>query len=600
MVGRFAPLVLFGPAAAWLVVATSASVMSVADSQAWGPVARRFGDGVGDAACRRCHPAEHASWHASYHRTMTQRIDDPEVTLLAPFAGETLTALGFVATMDRAPDGRPHMRIVDAHGSAIIDAPIELAVGSHRAQQYVARIDRGGGPGELWRLPVAWHVGTERWIHLNGAFLSPDGRDGDRDDYLRHFSRYNDNCLLCHNTEPVPGQGLDGRFDSHATQWGIGCEACHGPGAEHVARMDAPIRRVLSTLGADGTMVDPRTLSVDRSSEICGRCHGQRIARDIADVLAHGDGFVPGDRLADTSRPITKDATVAGAPELGFSSRFWPDGTPRLSAYEYQGLIGSACFAEGRGLGCGGCHSMHGNEPAMQLRSDFDPVTSCVRCHGGATLSGGPEHGGHGDRVACVDCHMPQTTYGLLEGMLSHRITSPDPAAWLGRHDGPDACTQCHVERSRGWAAAAMTELGFKPRAPAAEDPSETWASRVVLDLHGGDPIQRALAAHALAWPRAVGDRKTRMAALGAAALDEYPAVRLFALRGLAQLATAEGRQDVLALIEGRVPEEPIEARIELERALASLLGPGPLAGQPERISALEERRDQTEIWIGE
>lgn len=597
---RLAPLVLFGPAATWLVLATGASVRTAADPQAWGPLARRFGDGVGDAACRRCHPDEHASWHASYHRTMTQRIDDPAAIVLAPFAGETLVALGFVATMDRDDEGRPRVRIVDPDGAAVIDAPIELAVGSHRAQQYVARIDRGGGPGELWRLPVAWHVGSERWIHLNGAFLSPDGREGDRDDYLRHFSRYNDNCLLCHNTEPVPGRGADGRFDSHVTQWGIGCEACHGPGAEHVARMDAPIRRVLSAAGADGTMTDPRRMPADRSSEICGRCHGQRIAADIADVLAHGDGFVPGAALSERSRPITRDAAIAGAPELDFSGRFWPDGTPRLSAYEYQGLLGSACFADGRGLGCGDCHSMHGDEPAMQLRADFDPVASCVRCHERGALSGGAAHGGHDERVACIDCHMPQTTYGLLEGMISHRIGSPDPAAWVGRHDAPDACTQCHVDRSRAWAAAAMGGLGFSAAPAAVEDPSEAWASRVVLDLHGGDPIQRALAAHALAWPRASGDRDARMAALAAGVLDEYPAVRRFALRGLGQLARAGGRDDVLALVEARVPEDPIAVRLELWQALVAALGPGPIAGQPARVSALEDRRDQTEIWIGE
>src|SRR5262249_14960746 len=31
------------------------------------------------SACRACHPAEHASWHASFHRTMTQ-IATPETS----------------------------------------------------------------------------------------------------------------------------------------------------------------------------------------------------------------------------------------------------------------------------------------------------------------------------------------------------------------------------------------------------------------------------------------------------------------------------------------------------------------------------------------
>ena len=29
---------------------------------------------VGSKSCRSCHPSEHASWHGSFHRTMTQVV----------------------------------------------------------------------------------------------------------------------------------------------------------------------------------------------------------------------------------------------------------------------------------------------------------------------------------------------------------------------------------------------------------------------------------------------------------------------------------------------------------------------------------------------
>src|SRR5690606_18462303 len=139
-----------------------------------------------------------------------------------------------------------------------------------------------------------------------------------------------------------------------------------------------------------------------------------------------------------------------------FAARFWPDGTPRLSAYEYQGLLMSPCYADGEpgGLGCGHCHAMHGDDPDGQLRVGRAGQGACIDCHAGLPA----EHGGHDHepRVDCLDCHMPAITYGLLEGMISHRITSPDPGAWIGRDDQPDACTQCHVDRSRLWAAESM------------------------------------------------------------------------------------------------------------------------------------------------
>ena len=39
-------------------------------------------------ACRACHPAQYASWRASYHRTMTQ-VATPE-TVVADFDGVTV------------------------------------------------------------------------------------------------------------------------------------------------------------------------------------------------------------------------------------------------------------------------------------------------------------------------------------------------------------------------------------------------------------------------------------------------------------------------------------------------------------------------------
>jgi hypothetical protein len=36
------------------------------------PITSQIGDYVTSSACRACHPGNYASWHASFHRTMTQ------------------------------------------------------------------------------------------------------------------------------------------------------------------------------------------------------------------------------------------------------------------------------------------------------------------------------------------------------------------------------------------------------------------------------------------------------------------------------------------------------------------------------------------------
>ena len=586
---RVAHVVLFGPAIAWGLVVGAGATATLSRASSWQPITLDRVAFVGDARCRECHRDRWETWHASYHRTMTQQaVHDGAVQ--APFAGETLATAGFVATMDRDRDGRPRVRIVDADGVAIVDAQVELTVGSHRYQQYVARIDRGGGANELWRLPVAWHIGEARWIHMGSAFLEPDPAEGDEGEYLRHLSRYNDNCIFCHNTKPVPGLGDDGRWQSSVAQWGIACEACHGPADAHVQRHRDPLRRVLAIAGHDGSIVDVGELASDRGSEVCGRCHGQRIGHDIAKVLREGDGFLPGTPLADVSRPIFKGSEVGDSGAI-FAARFWPDDTPRLSAHEYQALVLSPCWNEGQGLGCAHCHDMHGDEPAMQLRRDWDPQGTCTSCH--AELA--RDHGGHGDAIDCTSCHMPRTTYGLLQGMISHRITSPDPGA---RGDLPDACTQCHVDRTRRWAAESMATLGLRGAAIANAAEREAWASRVVLDLVGGDPIQRALAADALARPHVPAPAESRMSWLVEALVDDYGAVRWMAWRAAKQLG-AELDDDALAAeLAAFDPAAPTDVRLAAWQSLRARLGPPPFT--PEQQLVLEASRDASAIVIGE
>jgi hypothetical protein len=603
---RWIDAFLFGPALAWALVATLGVWSTATDAEAWAPVDRRESTVAGSDGCRHCHAAEYESWHRTYHRTMTQRAEGAAV--LAPFSGERVDVLGFRATMDRAPNGRPRMRIEAVEGEPLLDAEVELTVGSHRYQQYVARIDTGAGARERWRLPMAWHVAEQRWIHLGGAFLVPDGTHGEAEDVLRFMARWNDNCIFCHNTDPVPGLRPNGELRSEVAELGIACEACHGPASAHLQRHVQPFRRLLAGVlgeGGDGTVTHPGRLDAGRHSQICGRCHGQRIGHDLAEVMANGDGFLPGTDLSDTSRPIFRDTRLASDPPGAqpFAARFWPDGTPRLSAYEYQALVLSPCHQDGQGLGCGDCHAMHGENPNMQLRDDYDESRVCGKCHPPQTLAGAEReggHGGHADAVHCSGCHMPRITYGLLEGMITHRIASPDPGALLGHDDQPDACTQCHVDRSRAWAAASMAGLGLRGTPAAAPSPHEAWASRVELDLFGGDPIQRALAAHALGRPEAVGSVGARMSALVGALEDDVAVVRWLAMRALRRLARLQGDFET----ERRLAEydplgDPVE-RIETAAGLGVHLEPGPFDRHPDRMEQLQLRRDDRAIEIGE
>jgi predicted CXXCH cytochrome family protein len=478
---------------------------------------------VGSQACRRCHPEHDASWSRTFHRTMT--TEATAANIRGDFSGATLRHAGVEARMDRDADGGYRMTFATT-GAPPRTVRVVRAVGSRRYQQYLA------AEGDaLWRLPVAYHIEEKRWFPMTGAFLFSDDTaidDAARPRYGggvfdRHVTRWNDNCVFCHNVAPNPGRDPStGAFQTTVAELGIACEACHGPGAEH-ARINAdPSRRYALHLAprADPTIVNPSRLSPARAADVCGRCHGQRITADVGPFLAHGDPFVAGDDLARYSRPLARDTSLRGD-ATAFAARFWEDGTPRLTAYEYQGMLQSACAQKG-GLTCISCHGMHEGDPRGQIRERFAGLNAdkmCTGCHARlavpAAVAAHTHHDPMGEGARCVGCHMPRIVYGVLDIHRSHRIEIPK-APQDGGAGRPDACTLCHVEGVPGGARVGATVTAL-----------------------AGDPLARAVAVDALGRAPSfdAAERARRIGTLLEAMVnDRYPAVRHLAWRSLGML----------------------------------------------------------------
>ena len=198
------------------------------------------------------------------------------------FSGATLASAGVTARMDR--DARGGYRMTARPGAPARTVEVARTVGSRRYQQYLAR------EGDIyWRLPVAWHVEDQRWFPMTSAFLFADPADDapaapgrpvyGGGDFDRHVTRWNDNCVFCHNVAPNPARDpATGRFATTTTaELGIACEACHGPGAEHVARNADPFRRW--ALGT-GDRVDPD------HREPCAPAAGARRLGALLEVMA--------------------------------------------------------------------------------------------------------------------------------------------------------------------------------------------------------------------------------------------------------------------------------------------------------------------------
>lgn len=182
------------------------------------------------------------------------------------------------------------------------------------------------------------------------------GREMSKDETLQ--------CFSCHTTGAVKG----GKLELQNLVPGIGCEACHGPGGEHIA------------LGKKGEpnaqkIFNPGKLSGDDlSQEFCASCH-----RSVEDVTA--------------------------LPRLG--------GLNNVRFQPYR-IFNSKCYSDDRRISCIGCHDVHAPQPTETRAYD----AKCAACH--STAQSKLCKVGRSD---CASCHMPKVELpGAHFKFTDHRI----------------------------------------------------------------------------------------------------------------------------------------------------------------------------------
>lgn len=504
---------------------------------------------VGSASCRSCHPEEHATWRESFHRTMSQLATRDSV--VARFERLDLDWFGKPVRLEWRGDTLWTEFERGGARPGPVRRPIEQLTGSHHLQ--VLWYSTGEGR-ELAPLPMVYKLAERLWLPLTAVFvLPPEVRDPPEP------GAWNQSCQQCHATNVRPRVDTD-RCDTHVGELGIGCESCHGPGAEHVAANQNPVRRYRQREAAAGdpTIVQPQRLSRPRSAQVCGQCHSVNVLREahVDRWREHGLVYRSGADLDDST--LVVDASDQAAPDLArslrrnpgfFRSAFWSDGEVRISGREFNGLRRSPCYTHGQGdrqLDCSSCHEMHraaDTDAAAWLDDQLLPGKrtneACTQCHPAlqepAALVAHTHHAAESPGSLCYNCHMPHTTFGLMKAMRSHTITSPSVAAELatGR---PNACNLCHLDRTLQWTAERLQAFYGGPSV--ALDPDQTEVAAGVRWLLTGDAGQRALAAWSFGWAEAQQTAGTDWLAPYLARLldDPYYVVRFGAARSLRSL----------------------------------------------------------------
>jgi tetratricopeptide (TPR) repeat protein len=417
---------------------------------------------VGGEVCAPCHAAAFDLWKGSHHDLAMQAVD--ETSVLGDFDGAQFTHFGVTSTFFRR-DGKFFAR-TDGPDGEFHDYEIAYVFGFDPLQQYLIAFPGG----RLQALSVSWDSrpeseGGQRWFHLYPDEPIPHG------DVL-HWTGPNQNwnfmCADCHSTELRKNYlASEERYETRWEEIDVSCEACHGPGSAHVAwANDRAKSGADDQLGDDlrnadnGLTVDLRNDGVwrfdgdariarrtpekgaDPQIDTCGRCHARR-------SVLHPEP-VRGQPLLDTHRAAFLDEPL-----------YYADGQILDEVYVWGSFLQSRMHAVG--VVCSDCHDPH----ALQLPGD--PDLSCLGCHR-ADLYAVPDHHHHEWQSAgssCVACHMLARTYMGVDVRHDHsfRVPRPDLTVAIGT---PNTCTDCHADRSAGWAAEAAerwygTDRSAKP-----------------------------------------------------------------------------------------------------------------------------------------
>lgn len=538
---------------------------------------------VTSRTCEACHPGEHASWHRSYHRTMTQ-VATPE-TALGDFNDRKLSLNGWTYLLSQSEDSlwleTDDPGFVGESKARQVRRRIVMSTGSHSDQDYW--VESQDGDRRLQRMPFEWVRAKRRWVPYQASFLAPPDAVASSEP-----GEWNNGCIMCHTTRGLPRVEVHAStgmskpaYDSVVGEFGIACESCHGPAERHVESTRGFADRLLYYLGREGddTIVNPAKLDHRKSSEVCGQCHSIWIRRsnmpDEQIGLTSRFGYVPlgptpGGEFEETRYLVqhryfdpkyqpkdepdrVKHEALLKIKQNGFNveGSFWPDGMVRVSGRDYSGMMESPCFERGE-LSCTSCHDLHKQSDDArgldawaddQLGPKMNSDHACVQCHPSfgdeEKLIAHSHHAADSAGSRCYNCHMSYTVYGVQKAIRSHHIDSPSVATSLatGR---PNACNQCHLDQTMKWAAENLATW-YGSEVPEFSEDEEQISAGVLWAL-GGHAQQRALIAWSMGWEPALeasgADWMTPF--LSQLLMDPYFAVRLQADRSLGKHAGFE------------------------------------------------------------
>ena len=362
-------------------------------------------DYAGSAACKSCHPALYERWSKT---RMANVVRDPKThpdAIIPDFS---------------KPDPLLTFSVKD----------IAFVYGSRWKQRYFTKIGNDYYPlpaqwdvqNRIWR-PYMARAGTDWWVERYPA-----------DNLKRPTGPL---CDGCHSVNYNPRTGS-------VTEWNVGCEKCHGPGSDHVAK---PSR---------ANIVNPSRLDFVHANDVCIQCHSQ--GRPLSDPIngRYYDwpvGFQVG---LDLKNYWQLEEHKPG--ETNFTH--FADGTAHKNRMQGNDFVNSAMYTHG--VSCFSCHDVHGTENSADLLKPASVM--CLECHGpnspngprAATIEQHTHHKAGSAGSECTACHMPKIQQTIADVNVRAHTFRFIPPAETDALKIPNSCNTCHADKTTKWAADAL------------------------------------------------------------------------------------------------------------------------------------------------
>ncbi len=343
------------------------------------------------------------------------------ITVLGDFNDKVYVSKGITFTFFKK--GADYFVNTEGVDGKYEDYKITHTFGVYPLQQYLIEFPGGkyqcllaawdSEKGEWFDLQPNLKIHPSEWLHWTGGSMT-----------------WNTMCADCHSTNLKKNYDQVSRtYNTTYDIINVSCEACHGPSSNHIAYYSD------STAYADREPPRLYMTSEMSSKEVvqkCARCHSRRT--QLTPYFDYEGDFM------DHYSPF-----LLNAPNYEL------DGQINDEVYVYGSFVQTQMFLEE--VSCNDCHDPHN----LKLKKTGNSL--CLSCH----TPNYNEYTHHFHKqgslgAQCINCHMTGKLYMGNDFRRDHSFRVPRPDQSV-RYGTPNACNNCHQDKTAQWAADAIVEF---------------------------------------------------------------------------------------------------------------------------------------------